>query len=352
MVETILQEFGLNTVDFLVRPFGSGLIHHTYLVNRKDSDEAYILQRVNQHVFKKPGDIAHNIRVIGNYLKSQHPEYLFTIPVLTRSGEDYALTGDGFYRLFDFIRETHTVDVCQSPEQAFEAARQFGKFTAILSGLKIDMLRYTIPGFHDLAFRYRQFLDAIQNGNKSRIDECSNQIDFITSHKIIVDQFEMIRKNPQFILRVTHHDTKINNVLLNAEEKGVCVIDLDTVMPGYFISDVGDMMRTYLSPANEEEKDYDKVFIRKNYFEAIVNGYLSEMKNELTSDEKANLIYAGKFMIYMQAIRFLTDYLNNDIYYGAQYEGHNFVRAVNQITLLQKLEEKEPELTEMADRFL
>jgi thiamine kinase-like enzyme len=144
---------------------------------------------------------------------------------------------------------------------------------------------------------------------------------------------------------VTHHDTKISNVLFDDQDNGLCVIDLDTVMPGYFISDVGDMMRTYLSPVNEEEKDLSKIIIRNEYFKAITDGYLSEMSAELTEKEKEHFVYAGKFMIYMQALRFITDHLNNDHYYGAAYEGHNFVRANNQAVLLQKLSEKEDELS-------
>ncbi|MEZ5027700.1 MAG: hypothetical protein R2765_02815 [Ferruginibacter sp.] len=123
--------------------------------------------------------------------------------------------------------------------------------------------------------------------------------------------------------------------------KGLCVIDLDTVMPGYFISDVGDMMRTYLSPVSEEEKDFRKINIRDDFYEAIVKGYYRQMKDELTQTEKKYFFYSGTFMIYMQAIRFLTDYLNNDIYYGAKYPGHNLVRAGNQAVLLQRLLEKE-----------
>jgi len=125
------------------------------------------------------------------------------------------------------------------------------------------------------------------------------------------------------------------------------VIDLDTVMPGYFISDFGDMMRTYLSPVSEEEKDLSKIEIREDYFKAIAEGYLSEMGNELSSAEKKYLVYAGKFMVYMQALRFLTDHLNNDIYYGAKYEGHNFIRATNQVSLLKKIIDKEKILQEI-----
>ena len=141
-------------------------------------------------------------------------------------------------------------------------------------------------------------------------------------------------------------------MLFNSKNKGLCVIDLDTVMPGYFISDIGDMMRTYLSPAGEEETDFNKVQVREEYFEAIVNGYLSEMQDELSMVEKEYFIYAGKFMIYMQALRFLTDYLNNDIYYSAKYDLHNLNRTINQLTLLDKLVEKEERLKEIVANAL
>jgi hypothetical protein len=141
-------------------------------------------------------------------------------------------------------------------------------------------------------------------------------------------------------------------VLFDANNKGLCVIDLDTVMPGYFISDIGDMMRTYLSPANEEEKDFSKIEIRQEYFESIWKGYMSEMKDELNREEKSHFIYAGEFMIYMQALRFLTDHLNNDVYYGARYEGQNFVRAGNQMQLLKKLMEKAKILSALIENDL
>lgn len=170
-------------------------------------------------------------------------------------------------------------------------------------------------------------------------------------YKSIVTQFESIKQNPQFKIRVTHHDTKISNVLLDYNNNGLCVIDLDTVMPGYFFSDAGDMIRTYLSPVSEEESNLAKIEIRQEYFEALAKGYFSQMNQQLTAEEKDHFVYAGKFMIYMQAIRFLTDYLNNDIYYGCKYEGHNFVRAGNQFTLLEKLIAEEPVLQQIVSRL-
>jgi Ser/Thr protein kinase RdoA (MazF antagonist) len=246
--------------------------------------------------------------------------------------------------LFRFVRGSHTIDVVSSPEQAFEASLQFGKFTRLLSGFRANDLHITIPDFHNLTLRYKQFEDAVQYGNLARVKQAGTLISSIKKHVHILNEYETIQKNTYAKQRVTHHDTKISNVLFDDQGKGMCVIDLDTVMPGYFISDVGDMLRTYLSPANEEEKDFDKIEVRDEFFQAIVQGYLVNMGDELTSEEKGLLLYAGMFLIYMQAIRFLADFCNNDIYYGARYEDHNLVRAGNQIELLRRLDEKQEKL--------
>ncbi len=247
------------------------------------------------------------------------------------------LPEEGYFRLFPFVKKSHTIDVVHTTDQAYEAARQFGRFTKLLANFPSDKLKITMPDFHNLTLRYQQFLTALKTGNKERIAECTELIQSIMDMVDIVHQFDRLKLNPDFKIRVTHHDTKISNVLFDENDKGLCVIDLDTVMPGYFISDVGDMLRTYLSPVSEEEKDFNKIEIRDDYFKAIAAGYLSEMQDELTETEKKHFIYAGKFMIYMQAIRFLADYIYDDIYYGSKYPGHNLVRANNQIVLLQKL---------------
>ncbi len=149
-------------------------------------------------------------------------------------------------------------------------------------------------------------------------------------------------------MRVVHHDAKINNVLFDiGNDAGLCVIDLDTVMPGYYISDVGDMLRTYLSPVSEEESDLSRIVIREEYFREIAKGYLGEMQLSLSLEEKQYFVYAGKFAIYMQALRFLTDYLYDDIYYSTKYRNQNLIRANNQITLLQRYMEKEDRLNEI-----
>lgn len=335
--QQVLDGFGLTSSDLTFAKHGNGLIHSTYVIKKHDIP-VYILQQVNHHVFKKPEDIAFNLNYIGTYLAEHHPEYPFAGPIKTQYGEDYVIADGQYFRLIPFIKDSHTVDVCETEEQAYCAARAFGKFTSILSGLDVQPLRPSIPGFHDLVFRYTQFEDALKNGNKERLSSTASIAQFLIDRKSIVDIFSAIQSNPSFSLRVTHHDTKINNVLFDKQDKDLCVIDLDTVMPGYFISDIGDMMRTYISPANEEVADLDQVIVRQSFIKAIIEGYASAMGDNLSALEKQAFIYGGKFMIYMQALRFYTDHLNNDVYYGARYEHHNLVRTQNQVKLLTELE--------------
>jgi Ser/Thr protein kinase RdoA (MazF antagonist) len=343
MIQQILAAYDLPQNQSEVEPINNGLINQTWRIKNSKGD--FILQRINDSVFKQPSAIASNLRMLADYLSQKHPGYLFIAPIKTSNNEEMACPdGQGYFRLSPYVQKSHTINAVQIADQAFEASKEFGQFTRLLSHFPVEKLQITLPDFHNLSLRYQQFSEALKNGNKIRLQQSRALINFIEDNKEIVGTYEDILHNPAFKLRVTHHDTKISNVLFNDEDKALCVIDLDTVMPGYFISDVGDMMRTYLSPVSEEEKDFSKITIREEYFAAIWKGYMSEMNDELTSEEKKHFIYAGKFMIYMQAIRFLADYLNNDMYYGAKYEDQNFVRAGNQAILLQRLMEKEATL--------
>jgi Ser/Thr protein kinase RdoA (MazF antagonist) len=270
---------------------------------------------------------------------------LFVSPVVSLNGSSLVEHDGGFYRLFPFVPGSCSVDVVATPAQAYEAAAQFGRFTKLLNKFDTGKLKTCIPDFHNLSLRYTHFLAALENGDAQRIHESSALIEFLKNQSGIVSMYEQIIHDENFRIRVTHHDTKISNVLFDEAGNGLCVIDLDTVMAGYFISDVGDMMRTYLSPVSEEESDFSKIEVRDEFYHAIVNGYFGEMKDVMTQKEVDSFFYAGLFMIYMQAIRFLTDHLLSDPYYGAKYEGHNFVRANNQVVLLQRLLEKQAALT-------
>ncbi len=348
MISSILFDYGIEFEHCSVEPLVSGLINKTWKIT--SGHHSYILQRINNHVFKKPEDIAENIRLIDDYLKKNSPDYLFVSPIKNLRQEEMVYDPEqGYFRLFPFIQGSHTINVVSSPEQAFEAAFQFGKFTQLLAGFDASQLHTTIPDFHNLSLRFRQYEDSLKNGNVNRARIASPLIDDLKKFNHILDAFEKIQVNSNVKKRVMHHDTKISNVLFDDRGKGIAIIDLDTVMPGYFISDVGDMMRTYLSPANEEEKDFSRIEIRDDFFRAIVHGYVSTMGVELTEAEQNLILYGGQFIIYMQAIRFLADYFNSDSYYEVKYEDNNLVRAGNQICLLKQLEEKAPVLKTIID---
>ena len=350
MLNSILKQYNLNeSVEVFI--LKGGLINSTWKLI--DHDKQYILQKVNSDIFSSPTDIAINIKAIGDFLHINYPDYFFVGLLPTITGEAVCNMNDNSsYRLFPFVKDSVTYNALNNPMLAYEAAVQFGRFASCLSHFPVNNLHIPLPDFHNIGLRYTQFESALKNGDSDRISEADESIGFLKGNYDIVADFEKIKQNPNFKIRVMHHDTKVNNVLFDKGNKGLCVIDLDTVMPGYFMSDVGDMMRTYLSPVSEEEKDFSLIEIREDYFKAILDGYMTEMKNVLSNDELKHFVYAGKFLIYMQALRFLTDYLQKDIYYGSQYPGHNFIRAKNQIVLLKRLIEKEEVLQEMVENYL
>jgi len=340
MTDPVLSMYGLDRNKCSVIAFGNGLINHTWKITCENKD--FLLQKINQQVFKTPEDIMENLRLLAEYFTHYYPDYLFVAPLQTVQGLNFTKQDNDYYRLFPFIKNARSVDTVTDPGLAFEASRQFGEFTGLLSTFDPHLLQITLPDFHNLALRFRQFEDALVNGNKKRMTQAADGIRFLKDQQAIVEEFEKIKTHPDCKLRVVHHDAKINNVLFDSRNnRGLCIIDLDTVMPGYYISDVGDMLRTYLCPVSEDEPDFSKMKIREEYFLEIAKGYFSEMKQRLSETEKLYFVYAGKFAIYMQALRFLTDYISNDIYYSIRYEEHNLVRANNQIMLLKKYMEKE-----------
>ena len=317
-------------------PIQQGLINSTYSIQTNKG--AYILQCINHSVFKNPSAIDDNINAISSYLQINYPSYLFTHLVPRLNGNTLVQWEGGYYRAFHKI-EGYALSVLDNENQVEQAAMQFAGFTSILKNFEASQLKDSLPDFHNLNLRYHQFSEAIVKGNAQRITETKEAISFLAAHKNYVDIYSAFIHHAEVKKRVTHHDTKISNVLFqknNGIEKAICVIDLDTVMAGYFISDVGDMCRTCLCKVSEEEKDLNKVVVDAAKWKALEKGYLHFMQDELSSFERDHFFYGGQFMIYMQALRFLTDHLNNDIYYGAKYEGQNLVRTLNQIRLLEQ----------------
>jgi len=333
-MQAIFEQYNWDVLNYQV--LQQGLINKTYVVETQTGD--YILQTINHQVFQNPKSIDFNINLISHYLQNHDPNYLFTHLVTNKRGETLTYLNGFYYRAFLKIKG-HALSILENPNQAKQAAGQFAKFTNELIDLNCQQLQITIPNFHNLSLRYAQFSTSMLTGDTKRIDGAKESISYLQAQKKLVPIYENFIAHKDVKQRVTHHDTKISNVLFNEAGAAICVIDLDTVMPGYFISDVGDMCRTYLCKVSEEEKELNLVNVDTNRWDALKEGYLSYMKSNLSNFELDHFSYSGQFMIYMQALRFLTDHLNRDVYYGAKYEGQNLVRALNQIELLKRFNE-------------
>jgi Ser/Thr protein kinase RdoA (MazF antagonist) len=331
-----LRRFGLEIDDFMLSKIGSGHIHQTYLL---DGINKYILQNLNTRVFTRPEEVMHNISLAAEYILKIDKTYPFSIPLKSVDGKNlvYDSTGN-VWRLFKAIEGSTTIDEVANADQAYSAAKAFGKFTRLLQDAGTHQFYEIIPGFHDLNLRYKQFEQALDNAGVERKNQANNSIEKARSFYHLVMEYNTLINSGMLVKRIMHNDTKINNVLFNKSGDAFSVIDLDTLMPGYFIYDLGDMVRTFVSPVNEEAKDLSKIIFRKEIYDALLIGYLSEMDGVLTADEKSAIPFASKMMTYIMALRFLTDYLNGDLYYPIKYEAHNLDRAANQLNLLAKLE--------------
>lgn len=328
MMQSILEQYGWENATAI--PLSQGLINQTFDVHTAQGN--FILQSINTQVFKDPFAIDHNIKAIGQYYNTNRPDQLFTHLVPNLRGETLIACEGKQYRAFKKI-EGIALDVLTTAAEAKEAAQQFGQFTASLTDFAIGELKVTIPQFHDLELRYHQFEQALIHGDSKRIDTAKDAILFLKSHQSYVKKWIHFTTNKEAHLRVTHHDTKISNVLFK-DEKAICVIDLDTTMPGYFISDVGDMCRTYLCPVNEACQDLNQIKVIPERWTAIQNGYSEAMGEFLTNFEKDHFAFSGQSIIYMQALRFLTDYLQLDQYYKVERPSQNLDRTLNQNQLL------------------
>lgn len=349
----VLKAYGYAKENTKITQIGTGLINRTYLLSPLSEKKKYILQNINTSVFKSPQAIANNLRSIADYLTFTYPEYLFVKPVSTTNSEEMAHIHHEYWRMLPFVPNTISLDVLADPKQAYEAAKQFGKLSRLLNDFDAKTLQPTIPGFHNLSLRYEQFTLALSQADETPKDEAKTQIEDALAHKYILDYYTSYSLRTDFPDRVMHHDTKISNVLLDTETyEGICVIDLDTIMSGKFISDLGDMMRTYLCAFSENETDLDKIKIRLPYFEATIKGYLSEMKSILTETEKELILFSGKYIIYMQALRFLTDFLSGNKYYPISYPAQNLDRTKNQFKLLQEIASNEKELQDIIEEHL
>lgn len=327
--------------EFMVEPMTGGLINQSYKVTSKHSGESFLLQKINETVFSNPGVVQSNYEKIWKHLRDKVSGYL--IPEPKQFPGDTTIFFDShnnYWRVFEFIYGSQTFESPENVMQAKSVAGTFGRFTACFNDFDIEKLNVVIPGFHNLSHRYKQFEQSLHQHRFERLKKASLLIDELRKRERYASLYDVFTESDEFPLRVMHHDAKISNVLFDEDSGHVmCPVDFDTCMPGYFFSDLGDMIRSMAASSHENDNDIEKLRIRKDFYEAILEGYLEKMDETLSGSEKKYIHHSGLLIIYMQALRFMTDYLNGDTYYKTSYEEHNFDRAKNQVTLLQKLEE-------------
>jgi thiamine kinase-like enzyme len=326
--------------EIIVQKLGGGLINHSYKICCELKPD-FLLQQINKNVFEHPEDVQENYIGIWQYAEFEFTGLRLPSPKYCSKNTTLFVDEKGnYWRAFEFIDDARMLSIAEKPGQAKATAKAFARFTAAFDDFNVRMLKNVIPGFHDLSLRYKQFEEALNSELYERIAKALPLIDELKQRERYKHFYEIITESDEFPQRVMHHDAKIANVLFsNKTGKIICPVDFDTVMPGYFFSDPGDMIRSMACSEDENSTNFNKISIRKTFYEAIIKGYLEVMGKQLTDSEKKYIHYAGLLLIYMQALRFLTDYLNGDVYYRTEYAEQNFDRAKNQLILLQKLEE-------------
>jgi Ser/Thr protein kinase RdoA (MazF antagonist) len=334
-------------------PYGSGHIHDTFRIEtvEKEKDD-YILQRLNNKVFKNIPELQHNIERVTVHLRNkleQIPgsdikrECLRLIP--SRDGKTWISDNEGnFWRMYIFISNHHSYNVVDNPDKAFEGGKAIGRFQAMLSDMPGGPIFETIPWFHDIEKRLETFNNKMKEDPAVRVKEVGREIDQILTRAEEMKIILKLGRDGKIPLRITHNDTKFNNILLDENDKALCVIDLDTVMPGYIHYDFGDAIRTAANTASEDEEDLSKINMDINLFKAYSEGYLSETIETLNDIEKEFLAFAPRLITYTIAVRFLTDFIDGDNYFKIHHKLHNLQRTRAQLKLVMSMEEQYGEM--------
>jgi hypothetical protein len=346
-LENIFKQFQHNGEFDSFVELASGHINDTYLIKTKKKP-FFVLQRINHGVFKDvPGlienkvAISHHIQEKLKDLSKKKQKRRVLAFAKTNLGASYLKDEEGnFWNLMYFIDDSVTFETVNNEEIAFEGGRLLGQFLTLTSDFDASKLVEVIPKFHDMSFRYSQFEEALKIASNERLENAKVQIQLIKDLKAEMHIIQGLKESGAINIRVTHNDTKISNVLFNKKNKGLCVIDTDTVMPGIVHYDFGDAIRTICNTAAEDETNLDLVEFKIEYYKAYTKGFLKKMGPFLSPIELKYLPLGAKTMIFIMALRFLTDYLNGDVYYKIKYPEHNFDRAKNQFKLIESFSER------------
>jgi len=353
-VRAVARQFQIPGEFLGAEPYGSGHINDTYcaVFDQAGVRVRYVLQRINHNIFENPAALMENIQRVTTHLEKKcagqpDPSRRVLTLMPARDGTVFYRDAEGnYWRTYIFIEKARTFDAVESAEQAFKAAKAFGQFQKLLADLPAPRLHDTIPDFHHTPKRFAALEKALVADVANRAKLAKPEIEFALNHRAICGA--LIAANlPE---RVTHNDTKFNNVMLDeATGEGICVIDLDTVMPGLALYDFGDMVRTTTSPAKEDERDLSKVTMQFPMFEALARGYLSSAADFLTPAEKKFLVFSGKLITFEIGLRFLTDFLAGDVYFKVHRDGHNLDRCRTQFHLAGSIGQQEEKMNQLVE---
>lgn len=349
-IKSLIDAFGIPVSVTGWKPYGHGHINDTFLIETPAGVDNFILQRKNHNIFKNIQGMMNNIVLVTNHIRKKllakgepQPDRKVMTYISDKANNYFVKDEEGnYWTLFLFIRDCHSIETVSHPDQAFSAGKAFGIFQSQLSDLEGSLLIETIPNFHNGKFRYGQFKDAIRLDAAGRVPAMQPVIDKLLARADEMTRLQDWLDKGDIPLRITHNDTKINNVLFDENDGILCIIDLDTVMPGSALFDFGDAIRTLGNTAPEDEPQPEKINFNREYYESFARGYLSESAQFLTSQERENLAFSCQYMVWEQSIRFLTDYLNGDTYYKIAYPEHNKVRTLAQVRYLEVLDENLP----------
>ncbi len=326
--------------DYVVEKITGGLINHSFKVTDRLSGETFFLQQINISVFNEPQLLQNNYELIWKHAGTRLPAVPLPAPhYFPDKNLLYTDSANRCWRMFEFVETGQSLPAVESSTQARLVAETFAGFTRLMDDIDSTRLHTTLPGFHDLALRYNQFEQSLHSHDLERLSRAAQLVQELRNRERYVSFFEVITQSGLLPKRVIHHDAKLSNLLFTTDGAAIAAItDLDTVMPGYFFSDLGDLVRTLSSTQPEDSTELTSLGIRQDIYEAVVNGYLLGLKDHLTEIELKYLHSAGLLMTFMQALRFCTDYLQGDKYYQIDYAGQNLDRAMNQLKLLAELE--------------
>lgn len=359
--EKIIKNFKICGDVISCEPYGNGHINDTRLVTAKEGDAThrYVLQKINKNVFKNPAELMQNYVSVTEFIRAKieaaggDPMRETLNVIKAADGKDYFVDEDGdYWRLLVYVEDNVAYDRVESPEQFYICALAFGNFQYTLRDFPAETLFETIKNFHNTPERYNQLMDAVKNNAAGRLPEVTAELEFCKARRDFTEIFETAHKEGKLPLRVTHNDTKLNNILFDKNTgAALCVIDLDTIMPGYAMNDFGDSIRFGATTAAEDEADLSKVNFDISLFELYTKGFIEGVKGGLTDTEINFLPESAIMMTFECGMRFLADYLNGDTYFRTHRPGQNLDRARNQFKLVSDMEKVLPEMHAIVDKY-